>query len=1319
MRQGEVLAGRFTLDRLVGSGGMGEVYCGFDRATGESVAVKVLRASPTSGIKRFMREAEVLAELSHPSIVRYVDHGTAASGEPYLAMEWLSGEDLAERLQRAPLSVDEAVTLVARAAEALSVVHARGIVHRDLKPSNLYLVKQDVGQVKLLDFGIAWLMEGARMTQTGKLVGTPGYMAPEQARCDGPLDARADVFALGCVLYECLSGKPAFAGANFVAILGKILFDKVPQLSESRPEAPAALQALCAAMLAKLPEERPRDGAQVAAALAQLTTPAALQAPPGAANSHPTRAYPAVLTQRERRVLSVLVMAPSPAEVATADSSTRTATIPRHMLETVEERGGQIEFLADGSIMVTILGTGVATDQAARAARSALALRAEFPDRQMAIATGRSEVIERTPTSALIDRAAQMLEDLKHVPRSAAAEGRAMPIAIDRVTAGLLDARFEVAKTDDGLWLCGEQPVGAEARRVLGKTPPFVGRDTELGTLMALLLECVEEPKAGAVLVTAPAGMGKTRLAHEFLCRVQQRDDPTTIWIGRGDPLRFGAALGLLGQALVGALGLKNDEPIEARRDRLLASVTQHVDPAEARRVAEFIGEIVGTPFPEEESVALSAARKDAQLMGDQMRRAWVDFLGSHCAAAPVLLVLEDLHWGDVATVRFVDEALRRLKDKPWMVLALARPEVHERLPGRWAERNLQTIHLRELSPKASKRMVRLVLGEGATDEDVERLVTHADGNAFHLEELIRAFAGGQRETLPETVLSMLQSRLETLSLEMRRVLRAASVFGQTFWRGAVEALLGGSDGVPTLDGHIEQLEQLEWIHASSGSTFQGERALHFRHGLVREAAYGMLTDEDRTLGHLLAGAWLERVSEPSAAVIAEHFERGGDLARAARNYERAAAQALAANDFAAVLSWTERAMSLGKHGAARGELALLRAEALRWRGELAEAARWGWEALQGLPTGSSSWYAAVGGAALAVGRLGQHERLDALAALLVSAWPEAEATGPAVVATVCTAYRLFLAGLYDRAEELYGWIDVVAARFSTDPAVSAQVLRVRSVRERIVGNIDQSRILVMAALRRFEQAHDLRYVCLARISLGYTECLLGAYAEATALLRTSLAEAERMALDHVVAQVRQCLGMSLEGMGAREEALKALEQALSAFVVQGDTRLEGNTRVYLARVLRHAGEPAEAEAQARRAVAVLAGAMPPRAMAKAALAEVLLTRGQAAEALAEAREARELLASLGKLEEGEAMIHLAYAEALEATGDHAAARVTITEARERLVATAERIEDLSRRETFIKNVADNVRTLALARMWLGDQAAAYPGARRMDEVRS
>jgi serine/threonine protein kinase len=235
MRQGDIVVDRFEIDEVAGAGGMGQVFRARDRSTGEPVAVKVLLGDIASHAARFVHETRALSELSHPGIVRYVAHGISDSGEPYLAMEWLDGEDLSGRLDRAGLTIDESIELASRVAEALGAAHARGIVHRDLKPSNIFLVGRRIEQVKVLDFGIARLAGATRVTRTGNIIGTPGYMAPEQAQNDRVVDARADVFSLGCVLFECLTGAPAFAGEHLMALMAKVLFTDPPRLRELRP----------------------------------------------------------------------------------------------------------------------------------------------------------------------------------------------------------------------------------------------------------------------------------------------------------------------------------------------------------------------------------------------------------------------------------------------------------------------------------------------------------------------------------------------------------------------------------------------------------------------------------------------------------------------------------------------------------------------------------------------------------------------------------------------------------------------------------------------------------------------------------------------------------------------------------------------------------------------------------------------------------------------------------------------------------------------------------------------------------------------------
>src|ERR1044071_6695766 len=266
----EQLNDRFELEQAIGAGGMGTVFRARDSLSGETVALKIISDGQSHLAERFAREVKVLAELSHPGIVRYIAHGVTSAGNLFLAMEWVDGEILKTRLERGPLSPGESVTLATRVAEALGVAHARGIVHRDLKPSNLILPRGRVDLVKVLDFGIAQREGRTQLTRTGMMLGTAGYMAPEQTRTGEPVDARADVFALGCVLFQCLTGVPAFDGDAPAAILAKILFGTAPRVSELWPQVPESLDALVAQMLAPEPALRPNDGANLAAALAAL-----------------------------------------------------------------------------------------------------------------------------------------------------------------------------------------------------------------------------------------------------------------------------------------------------------------------------------------------------------------------------------------------------------------------------------------------------------------------------------------------------------------------------------------------------------------------------------------------------------------------------------------------------------------------------------------------------------------------------------------------------------------------------------------------------------------------------------------------------------------------------------------------------------------------------------------------------------------------------------------------------------------------------------------------------------------------------------------
>ncbi len=906
MHVGQILVDRFVLEELAGRGGMGDVYRALDESTGQPVAVKILHGRAGEDAARFEREARILADLNDPRVVRYVASGTLPTGEPYLAMEWLEGEDLAARLACERLGMTDSITLALSVAEVLGMLHERGVIHRDLKPSNIFLVDGDLQNVKLLDFGLVWIKGAARMTRTGTMVGTISYMAPEQAKGHHDLDERVDVFSLGCVLFECLTAEQAFSARHVTAILAKILMEEAPRLGHHLPGAPAALDALVARMLSKKPDERPRNGRAAADELRAL-----LDRPlPEVARAPSQRLpRPSVLTDSEQRAVAVILIG------APAGAPRGTPAGDAPLESEAAAHGASFGRFIDGSAAVMMLsGPRVATDLAAQAARCALAM-SRYTSGRIALAVGRSEISEQVPVGPVIDRASRWLTH----PLSPVLDAQRALVMLDEGTVGLLDARFDVRDEGGVLVLRGERDA-AEVRTLLGKPTPCVGRERELRQLEQLFRDCVEESAAHTMLVTAPPGVGKSRLAYEFLHDVRERAGAVSIWIGRGDSLRAGSAFSLLGQALRDVVGVREGEPLEVRWGKVRMRVAELVAEHERQRVTEFLGEIIGTPFPDDDSLPLRAARKDAQLMSAQMRAAFIDFLAAASARNPVLIVLEDLHWGDRPTVQFLDQALHDLDGRPIFVLALARPEVHDMFPKLWVERRSLELRLMQLGRKAIDKLSRHVLGDSVDLETIERLARLSEGNAFYLEELLRATVEATGSELPETVVAMVQSRLAALDSESRRLLRAASVFGEVSWTGGISALLGAERSTPVRELLVDVIAR-ELLIRRTNSRFPGEEEYAFRHALLREGAYTMLTAEDRVLGHRLAGQWLEDHGEHDALVLAEHFEKGGDGERAGRHYLRAATQVHTASDTAAALVYARRGLACGVSGELRLEL--------------------------------------------------------------------------------------------------------------------------------------------------------------------------------------------------------------------------------------------------------------------------------------------------------------------------------------------------------------------------------------------------------------
>ena len=257
MSAGDVIAGRYELIELIGRGGMSSVWKADDRLLDRTVAIKVLHdqfANDEEYVERFRREARSVAQLSHPNIVTVIDRGEDG-GSQYIVFEYVEGENLKQVVERTgPLPVRDALLLAVQMARALSFAHGRGLIHRDVKPQNVLL--NDDGQAKMTDFGIARSVDVEGVTITGTVLGTSEYIAPEQARGQ-QVDALTDVYSLGVVLYELLTGGVPFQGENFVAIALRHVNEPPPSLLERRPDCPARVATAVERAMSKRPEDRP------------------------------------------------------------------------------------------------------------------------------------------------------------------------------------------------------------------------------------------------------------------------------------------------------------------------------------------------------------------------------------------------------------------------------------------------------------------------------------------------------------------------------------------------------------------------------------------------------------------------------------------------------------------------------------------------------------------------------------------------------------------------------------------------------------------------------------------------------------------------------------------------------------------------------------------------------------------------------------------------------------------------------------------------------------------------------------------------------
>ncbi|MDX2024214.1 MAG: protein kinase [Deltaproteobacteria bacterium] len=1180
---GAILLDRYQLQSVIGEGGCGMVFRAKDTLLDREVAVKTTLETSDAAWREFDREIRLLARLPHPAIVQLLDHGRVPLGGPVLVMELLFGHTLREELQKGAMAASQACRLVARVLGALAFAHDLGIVHRDLKPSNVFLVQGSAHNATLLDFGVAHERTGWQQPSRSG-VGTPLYMAPEQASGDVDIDGRADVFAAGCLLVECITGRPLFQGLGLAPFAKAMLSERV--VTESAlARVPPHLRSLAHRMLASRRDERPSNAAALAAQLLSIADEL---------SDAPVADVGTWVGPREARSLAILlVRLPG-----------RLAPRPRieDMQDVVAPWGGTIYALPGDVLLGTFGVAGNAVDQTTRAANAALALRAVLPHASMALSLARATVEHHELVGPAIDESVRLLE-------GAAVDDDASAIELDDNAAALLADPFVVDQRQGGakptFRLLRKASNRGTSRTVLGKAVPFVGRERELALITASITKSWQQEQAHVALITAPAGGGKSRLMREVVDQVSKANRPVLVLSGHADDLRSGAPYGLITSALASATEITAEDTPPARQRKLnmfVGSVAQTNAASDefTSRVASVLGELLGARFPDHVSTQLRAIRQEPRLLADQVHLAWIDLLAAASTKHALILVAEDLHWGDAPSLHLLESSVRTHADRALFVLATARPEVEQRFPDLWSKLSRVTrFAVPQLDQAACVKLASGVF-PAMPEEQVQLLADRCQGNPFFLEELLRA-AASQTMTdapAPRTILAALQARLDAVGEDGKQVLRAASVFGERFRKAAVEALLDPRlrIDVPTW---LELLEAREILMRENE---QRERWA-FRHALVRDAAYDALTDIDRRTAHQGAAVVLQDLGEQDAGVIAEHWERGGKRENAGNHWRIAAEQALAAHDVTNALQKCDRADAAGLTNSARGLVLITRAKIADWKGQWLDVEQAAAQALDLVD--EEACIEALCERLIALGQLARWDELKLRYAEL-----RARRTTPPTRKWMIAALRslgsLTFSGDDQLVRELL--LELFALSSSEDKMLNGLWWSLHSLLAMPLPEVGIDKVTgTTRAVQALLAAGDLNNACINLNNLTTFLLEAGRATEAEQKANELLALCRRVEHRFILPFAHLNLAQALLSQGRQDAARPHAEEAAELGRIQGDPRIESFARFLIAQAAMEKGDVVGAEDYARAALELAQGVADVSVLARAVLLRVLM----------------------------------------------------------------------------------------------------------------
>ena len=940
--------GSYEILEEIGKGGMATVYRARQASVDRDVAIKVIRraiAGDPEAVQRFQREARLIARLEHPHILPIYDFD-GAHDPPYLVMRYMDSGTLEEIMEQGLLPHDEVAYVMRQVCSALDYAHRQGIVHRDIKPSNIMIDQQ--GNAFVADLGIARIAAeagGRQITATGAIIGTPDYMSPEQAQGRDDVDLRADIYALGAMLYQMLAGDVPFSSDTPMNVLMKHIHEPVPSLHQKNPAVPEAAEAVVRRAMAKNRDDRYASAIDLGQALSESL---------GATAADPTRLREAASTsiirrsggrqpttggqtapsEQNRQVTALYANAAEYAalvdQVAGGEASRRAMAALREAIDgIITSHHGRVLTASDNDLLALWGAEAAREDDAERAVRAGLASQAALRSLGAAFLGGDEEAL---PLSIGIHSGVALLTPSER-SGSISASGSTISLAnrLMQNAAGLVLVTHDTYRHVRGVFdVQPDLPVRMRGRsdpvetyRVLAAKPRafrintrgvegvetrMIGREAELKHLQNAFLDALEDGETHVVTIVGEAGVGKSRLLYEFGEWAELRPERYFVFRGRATPEARGQPFALLRDIFAWRFGIQDDDPPSGVIEKLERGVAELAGPEVA--TAHLLGSLCG--YDMSTSAHIRPLQGDPELLGRQAKNAALALFVELARTENVTLQLEDIHHADDASLDFLNDLFLAEARLHFLAVCVARPSLFDRRPD-WGsgQATHSRIELRPLDKRESRSLVQEILKKV---DEIPRsvrdlLVERAEGNPYYLEELVKMLIDDHvvvRETderwrveegrlgaleVPPTLYGLLEARVDTLLAPERLTLQRASVFGRLFYDKVLAAMDAADDAhVADLPGVLQALAKREFAFKRESSAFADSVEYIFAQAMLRDTIYERLLERQRKIYHRAAADWLAGLDRAAEYLpqIAEHYTRAGTVPEGIEAWRRA-----------------------------------------------------------------------------------------------------------------------------------------------------------------------------------------------------------------------------------------------------------------------------------------------------------------------------------------------------------------------------------------------------------------------------------------------